>query len=152
MLRLIKVVQILRSVADMISSEATGIIANIVTMVLCMLLLSHFVACGWYFLSHWESERTDDAIPTWITVHNMKDKEIAYQYFTGFHWAMTQFTPASMDVQPHNLAERVYAVSVVIMALVVFSYVLGSITGSLQQLRGMQQEASKLFWKMRRFL
>ena len=40
-----------------------------------------------------------------------------------------EFTPASMSVNPTNLAERIFAVSVVVFALVGFSYLVGSITG-----------------------
>merc|ERR1719471_252981 len=75
-----------------------------------------------------------------------------YLYFTSFHWAITQFTPASMDVQPQNLLERVFTVLIVVFALVAFSYVVGSITGSLTQLRSMQEDTYKQFWNLRRYL
>ncbi|CAK0907668.1 unnamed protein product [Prorocentrum cordatum] len=68
------------------------------------------------------------------------------------NWSITQFTPASMDVQPQNLAERVFTVVVVIFALVGFSYIVGSITGSLGQLRSMHAEESTLFWDLKRYL
>merc|ERR1719414_2266156 len=71
---------------------------------------------------------------------------------TAFHWSITQFTPASMSVQPTNLVERTFAVAVVVCALVGFSYVVGSITGSLTQLRGIHEEESKIFWELRRYL
>lgn len=57
-----------------------------------------------------------------------------------------------MDVQPGNPVERGFTILVVIFALVAFSYVVGSITGGLAQLRALHEEASKLFWNLRRFL
>jgi CRP-like cAMP-binding protein len=57
-----------------------------------------------------------------------------------------------MHVQPQNLAERAFAIIVVIFALVGFSYIVGSITGSLAQLRNMHAEEAKLFWDLRRYL
>ena len=52
--------------------------------------------------------------------------------------AITQFTPSSMHVQPQNILERTFAISVVIAGLVGFSYLVGSITGSLTELRKMK--------------
>jgi len=45
-----------------------------------------------------------------------------------------------------------FAIAVVIFALVGFSYVVGSITGSLTQLRSMQESMSKQFWTLRCYL
>lgn len=57
-----------------------------------------------------------------------------------------------MDVQPENPAERAFAITVVVFALVGFSYVVGSITGSLTQLRSLTERDAKQFWLLRRFL
>jgi len=57
-----------------------------------------------------------------------------------------------MHVQPQNIEERVFAITVVLLALVGFSYVVGSITGSLAQLRSMSNDGAQQFWNLRRFL
>jgi len=57
-----------------------------------------------------------------------------------------------MSVQPWNWAERLFNIWVVVCALVGFSYVVGSITGSLAQLRSHNEEESKLFWDLRVYL
>jgi len=57
-----------------------------------------------------------------------------------------------MSVQPENFRERIFTVAIVVFALVGFSYVVGSITGSLTQLRSMSEYAEKEFWKLRLFL
>ena len=88
----------------------------------------------------------------------------------ALHWSLTQFTPASMDVQPQNTIERsglrfplkkrsgksrllqagkvlhsgCFAISVVIFALVGFSYVVGDISSCLMQ-RGPQVGATDRF-------
>merc|ERR1719456_1153372 len=97
---------------------------------------------------------------TWIKYHGFErgtdiEGEVIdwkYQYVTAFHWAITQFTPSSMHVQPQNMLERIFAITVVIFGLVGFSYLVGSITGSLTELRRMKEEAVKQFWNLRRFL
>jgi CRP-like cAMP-binding protein len=50
------------------------------------------------------------------------------------------------------MVERLFAVTVVVFGLVGFSYLVGSITGSLAELRKMKEDAVKQFWNLRRFL
>merc|ERR1719235_1979343 len=106
-------------------------------MILALLFINHFVACAWYSLT------LVGAGENWATYHHFDDAEWSYQYLTSFHWSITQFTPSSMHVQPQNMSERCFAIGVVIFALLGFSWIVGSITGSLSQLRGMQEETSK---------
>merc|ERR1719159_1675251 len=99
-----------------------------------LLVINHIICCIWF----WIADTIADG-DTWIKVFNFDQANWAYQYWTSFHWSITQFTPASMHVQPQNLLERCFAVVVVVFALVGFSYIVGSITGSLNQLRSMQE-------------
>lgn len=147
LVRLLKLGWIIRSINDRLNSEYASIVANIVQMILALLASNHFIACTWYLIA-------DMSIgsKTWVTVHGFQNEEWKYLYMTAFHWSITQFTPASMHVQPQNMAERTFAVMVVVLALVGFSYLVGSITGSLAQLRGMGAEKVNSFWALRRFL
>jgi len=147
LLRLLKLRKIFDTINDMIDSEYVSVVANLVKMILMLLVVNHLICCMWYTVSINQSVEN-----TWIKVHNYDNAHWTYRYFTAFHWSITQFTPASMDVQPQNLAERVFTVVVVIFALVGFSYIVGSITGSLGQLRSMHAEESTLFWDLKRYL
>merc|ERR1719356_53528 len=133
LLRLLKLRKIFDTINDMIDSEYASVIANLVKMILMLLVINHLICCMWYTVSVNQSGEN-----TWIKVHNYEQAHWMYKYATAFHWSITQFTPASMDVQPQNLAERIFAITVVIYALVCFSYVVGSITGSLTMIRNMQ--------------
>lgn len=144
--RLLKLRSLLQSFHDMLDSQYLGIIADIGTMVLILFLFSHVISCIWFLVG------TIDSDANWIKDHGFEGVDWRYQYATSFHWAITQFTPSSMNVQPTNLLERTFAVIVVLFALVGFSYVVGSITGSLTQLRMMHESASTQFWELRRFL
>jgi hypothetical protein len=57
-----------------------------------------------------------------------------------------------MDIQPQNFTERVFAILVVVCALVGFSYVVGRITGSISQYRALKDEESKMFWDLRVYM
>merc|ERR1719424_178516 len=133
LLRVGRLTKVIGKLHEMIDSEYLSIAMEIVSMIVVMMGINHFISCIWYVIAH----NADGA--SWINVHGFAEDELRasgrwYLYLTSFHWGITQFTPASMHVQPQNTMERGYAVVVVVFALVVFSYVVGSITGSLTQL------------------
>uniref|UniRef100_A0A7S4UBR6 Cyclic nucleotide-binding domain-containing protein n=1 Tax=Alexandrium monilatum TaxID=311494 RepID=A0A7S4UBR6_9DINO len=147
MLRMLKLKSIMRSLQELIESEYISILTNIMKMIVLLLVINHYISCIWYMIGN--SHTGDD---TWIIQHNFHNSDWGYKYLTAFHWAITQFTPSSMHVQPQNSVERAFAILVVVFALVCFSYVVGSITGSLTQLRTMQDETYRQFWIVRRYL
>jgi hypothetical protein len=135
---------------------------SILNMVIILCIVNHIAACLWFLIAATQAgsdpNQTDmpnwaaPENPNWVTFHGFQDDAWGYQYMTSFHWSITQFTPASMHVQPQNMAERTYANCVIIFALLVFSYLVGSITGSLAQLRSLNDERTKAFWNLRRYL
>merc|ERR1712008_432282 len=58
-----------------------------------------------------------------------------YFYATALHWAVTQFTPASMEVTPKNLTERLYNLVAIFISLVLFPTFLTSITNCVSAFR-----------------
>lgn len=148
LLRMVKLHNVLMKVNDMIYSESVSIIANIVKMIALLMVINHFIGCAWFFIG----DNQADDIPVWIDEPTIRNAHWVYQYTSAYHWALTQFTPATMDVHPNCILERVFAIAVVLFALVGFSYVVGSITGSLTQLRVMSEEKTKAFWMLRRWL
>jgi len=150
LLRFMKLQVLLARVNDLLDSEYAGIAFNIIKMILALLLINHFIACAFFFTADVQHDDADAL--TWVRAHHFELDSWQYKYFTAFHWSITQFTPASMHVQPQNMLERIFALVVVVGALVGFSYLVGSITGSLTQLRAMQEDSSRQFWTLRRFL
>jgi len=148
LVRLVKLQWVVKTLDEQLDSEYASILANLAKMITMLLATNHFVACAWYLVADMQRDETT----TWLSHHDVLESEWYYQYTLAFHWSITQFTPASMDVGPRNLAERVFAITVVVFALVGFSYLVGSITGSLTQLRSMKEDTAKQFWSLRRYL
>jgi hypothetical protein len=146
LLRLLKLKKIFANLNDHIDSEAVSIITNIFKLLFVLININHITACVWFYIGD------TSAGDNWIEYHDIVTAPREYQYATSFHWAITQFTPASMDIVPHNMNERVFCVFTVLFALVGFSYLVGSITGSLTQLRMLREDSSKQFWNLRRYL
>lgn len=58
-----------------------------------------------------------------------------YLYITALHWSVTQFTPASMEVTPKNLWERLYNLTVIFISLVLFPTFISSISNRVSAYR-----------------
>ncbi|CAE8640195.1 unnamed protein product [Polarella glacialis] len=149
MVRLLKLKKVLSTVNDRLDSEAASIMAQIVQMLFLFMLANHMIACLWYWVA---AVNEDTQEMSWLKAHDIDTKSWVYQYWTSYHWSITQFTPASMNVQPQNLDERLLAVFIVIFGLIGFSYIVGSITGLLGQLRNISNDGDQQLWLLRRFL
>jgi hypothetical protein len=109
-------------------------------LLVMILLVSHYVACGWYGISYWENGMT------WRQTY-FHDKESGgklHEYAVAMHWAVTQFTPATNDINPANEVERCFAIFVVILGMVVFSSFISSVAGTVHEFKMLGVEKLKM--------
>lgn len=145
MLRLLRVVKFM-SIFDKIEvarrSQTVALFLKVMKRILFILVINHFVACAWYGLSvlsgdfrlnHWVDNLGPDSLEA-------ERPSVAYEYTTSLHWALTQFTPASMEVFPRNAIERAFTITVMLMSLLAFSSVVASMTSTMTQF--LQQNAN----------
>lgn len=149
LLRLVKLTRGLQMMRDRIESEVMFIVANIMKLILMLLIVNHFLGSCWYLVGN--LCRNEGQV-NWIQEHHFEGTSFGYRYFSALHWSLTQFTPASMSVQPQNIYERMFAICVLVFGLVLFSSFISSITASMTQLRNMSEDKSKQFWLLRRYL
>merc|ERR1712118_43977 len=88
----------------------------------------------------------------WVDKYGFREKSLAAKYVASYHWSLTQFTPASMQVTPTNSQEQSYAVFVLILALVIFGSFLSSITLAMTALRSVNARRADQFWLLRKYL
>jgi len=151
LLRLMKVEGNMRVFFDAFNSEKTATIAKMAALMFFVVMVTHFVACGWYGLTKFEDADT----PTWVKYHLEQDgqkPEWYYLYSTSLHWSITQFTPAAMEVYPHNMTERVANIIVVFFALVVFTSLVSSVTSTMTYLNNLNSEETSNKMKLRHWL
>merc|ERR1712176_173624 len=98
-------------------------------------IMNHYLACFWFFLfmslqsdHNYVCAGTSDCTWTEVAFGGDRNVPIMYAYSTALHWSLTQFTPASMEVTPKNAYERFFNIVVIVMALVIFSSFVSSIT------------------------
>jgi len=137
--RLLRLVRIASGTSDFIRnvcSDTVVQVCGIAKLILGMFLACHFIACGWYAVGTLGAQ---DNELSWVDElrreQGGQSSFISYAYFSALHWSMTQFTPASMEVVPKNLKERLYAICTVLFALVTFSSLVSSITNTMTFLR-----------------
>jgi len=90
--------------------------------------------------------------PNWVQHKELEDAEWILQYLVALHWALTQFTPASMFVGPQNLYERAFNVVVLVFAMCVFSSFVSSITSAMTRLRTLTANQVTQLHLLKRFL
>jgi len=93
-------------------------------------LINHWVACGWFVIGNLDAYQR-----RWIEApFEGADATLLYKYITCFHWSITQFTPASMEIFPTNAMERVYTIVIIMLGLLAFSTLISTITATMNRL------------------
>lgn len=152
LLRFMKLNTTLRDLLAMINSEYVLTLVNLMKILLGMVIMNHYIACVWYYLS--VAIQADGVYHTWVaqTFGNDPEVRIAYAYSTSLHWSLTQFTPASMEVFPENEFERFFNIVVIIFALVIFSSFVSGITQAMTHIRNINSARMAREGEIRVFL
>jgi len=122
LIRVLKIHNRLLSSIYRMRSNASLIILDMGKVFICISVLCHFVACGWYGMGQVSGGMGSRA--NWLDEHAVLNRSFGYRYTLCLHWALTQFTPASMEVYPTSTAERTYALLIDLCAIVCFSCLL----------------------------
>eukprot|EP00931_Biecheleriopsis_adriatica_P067312 TRINITY_DN41470_c0_g1_i1.p1 TRINITY_DN41470_c0_g1~~TRINITY_DN41470_c0_g1_i1.p1 ORF type:complete len:744 (+),score=160.80 TRINITY_DN41470_c0_g1_i1:59-2290(+) len=125
-------------------SEYVTLSFGILKQLCGILLINHFIATLFYTIGKEPGG--------WVHVYDIDVSEWRYTYLTALHWSLTQFTPASMNVQPSGLNERAFAVAVLLFALITFSSFVSSITNLMTHIRSLKSAEIKQFSKLESFL
>jgi hypothetical protein len=153
LVRLAKVKETFTKITDGINSEFGLIFLNIFKLVLCVVLLNHYIACLWYAIGRMDHVDNTRSC-SWVRKHEVDDYDAskAYKYLTSLHWSMTQFMPASMEVNPCTEVERAFTICVLIFGLVTFSWIVSSITNVMAQLANISKDRTKAEHNLRQYL
>lgn len=157
-LRLLKMQERLRTLAYVLQmttesrlSETGNVMWYLTKNIFIIVVINHFLACVWYAIGTVGQEGQGG----WVLEHNRRydrDVGVPYLYFTSFHWALTQVTPASMEVVPTSTWERCFNVVMIILGLCTFSTFVGSLTQVFAQLRLLSARDREKLETMRRYM
>jgi len=167
LLRFLRIVRLLRVLKltdkevlkEFIQSDnylaALGMVKRLGIIWIC----NHYVACGWYLIADLNEGKT------WLGLFECEgcdqeteaecvcdQKTFAFSYLTSFHWSITQFTPASMEVVPTNTLERGYAVIAIFLGLIMFSSFVSNMTSAMSQFQQLTAEHARQQQNLRRYV
>lgn len=151
LLRLLKLKRIFQEIQDNIDNEVMSTYWGILKITVMIATANHVIACLWYSIGVSGDDGTHDS-PNWVRKNGLFERDIKYRYTTSMHWSLTQFMPASMEVYPNNLAERVFTIVVAYLAMITFSSFISTLTSSMTQLRNRTANETRQFWLLRRYL
>lgn len=159
LLRLRKLKAKMHTLEDSINSEWLLVVMSLMCKIATILMFTHYVACAWAFIG--SQDIFDVPSRRWLTSLpypqydsngvKMADAEWAYQYLTSLHWALAQFTPGPQNIQPQNCTERIFAVFILLLGLVVFSSFIAGVTQARMQLSKMVGKLDRDLWILRKF-
>jgi len=138
LLRLVKLERLLHKMqGEIIKSFSLTLYLGIFNIFFMLVIAVHIIACLWFSIGQ---------SPTgWVTVWNLNDERTPTQYLTAAHWALTQFHGTS-DIYPRNQEELAFALCVLLVALITFSYVLGRLTDSMMRLHALWRDRNIAEW------
>jgi len=119
-----------------INSQHLLLVLTIARQVAVIIIFNHYVACFWLGIALWNASGEH----TWVKEVQVEDESSVYQYVLSLHWSLTQFSPSTNNIAPQNWRERMFAVAVVMLALVIFSSFVSSVTNAVNRLRTINME------------
>merc|ERR1712232_74849 len=146
MLRVIRLQQGVQLIDERIRSDRLMIFADIVKILLVIMGVAHLSACVWYGIGARDLSRT------WITQHLRKSDDLAYRYSLSLHWSLAQFSGGMDEVVPHNLLERIYAVSTWVLGFMLAAVLASSLTSEITRLQIISNQHAQQLSILRRFL
>jgi hypothetical protein len=115
--------------------------------------LNHVLACAWFAIGRYGHHDTGISwLDTDSGAGTYAEQGEVYQYVTSLHWSITQMTPGSMQVFPVNSAERVFNIVCLVSGLVVFSFLVSSISAAVAQFKFRIHDHSERLNHLQRFL
>lgn len=145
LVRLVKVHQFMEILESSTMDFATLSLIHVSKNLVLIVGINHFIACGWYAIGSLSK-------PSWRDILDEESRDIAYRYATSLHWSITQFTPASMEIQPKNVYERAFSVLVIFIGLVMFSSFVSTITSTMTTFRVERNKRFKQKEFIRRYI
>lgn len=151
LLRLLRLKDLIIMMFEYARSESIKEMADMIKWMMMMVGFAHLVACCWYGIGVdiGESLGFQEA---WVKSAFTYDDGWAYRYVTSLHWSLAQFSGGMDSIAPINMLERVYAVSVYLVAFMMGAVLVGSLTSSMTQLRMLANEKSTKLLLLRRYL
>lgn len=148
-----------QTIEDNIESEWVLVCLNLFTKVMMIIAMVHYVGCVFFALGTLDIP----GYPTWLSTpytqytrsytaeDTFQTAPWGYQYATALHFALAQFTPGGIHIQPQNIPERFFTIFCLLFGLVVFSAFIANVTQARMQLNKLMSKFERDLWLLRKF-
>jgi hypothetical protein len=149
LLRLAKLRKLIMRLKDRITSETVFFAWGVTQQIVFLILVSHVIGSLWYYIG---DVCASNGMRNWIEEFDMQDESFTHQYTSSFHWSLGHFSPGTNLLSPMNWVERLYAIFVTILGMVLVFLVSASIVTNLIRLMNAGGETEQSFWLLRRYM
>eukprot|EP00929_Paragymnodinium_shiwhaense_P079396 TRINITY_DN41327_c0_g1_i1.p1 TRINITY_DN41327_c0_g1~~TRINITY_DN41327_c0_g1_i1.p1 ORF type:complete len:917 (-),score=196.65 TRINITY_DN41327_c0_g1_i1:78-2828(-) len=148
LLRLFRMREVLCRALERVQSEWFSVFSDIMRIIVIIVGYSHIIACIWWGIGNRRGTGDD----TWVVMHGFLEHDFWYRYSTSLHWSLSQFAGGMDEVTPHNTMERWFAIFVFLVAFLLASMFVSSLTSSMTKLHLITSGQARKFSMLRKYL
>ncbi|CAK8989734.1 unnamed protein product [Durusdinium trenchii] len=148
LLRLQRITRIVEVIAKHFTSVTFWLTLRIASYLFFILVVNHYLAIFFMAIG---TDALKGGAPNWLERYGIADYTFWDVYAVSLHWSLTQFTPATNNIAPVSVPERLFSIAVVLVALALFSSFLSSITNAVNALRTVRMSAASQEAQIRQF-
>mmetsp|Transcript_4855 Transcript_4855/g.10619 ORF Transcript_4855/g.10619 Transcript_4855/m.10619 type:complete len:1243 (+) Transcript_4855:157-3885(+) len=136
MLRMVKLLRLVKLASKMSSLNLTEYLnpalLRLLQLMLKILLIAHFIACAWLFITKMEEgqcqeDKLTDSIGDWQTC-GWKGNQYS-QYLAAFYWAIaTMMAVGYGDISAVNSDERLFAIATQLVGAICFGFIIATVS------------------------
>jgi len=124
-LKWFKIKKVLTKFQDQIGSRVFIGVLGLVSLLLYVIFLAHWLACLWHFTG---LKSSNVEAESWLTVHGYQGESVTQRYVISLYWAITtMLTVGYGDIVPVNIIERIVNILGMLLGCGVFAYSMNSI-------------------------
>ncbi|KRX00772.1 Cyclic nucleotide-binding protein [Pseudocohnilembus persalinus] len=123
---------------------------NLVNLIIIVLYICHLFACLWLWISR---QQQKIGVETWVNVLGITEQSWDIQFLYSYYFmVVTMVTVGFGDMSPVNHLEVLVCIVTMLIACVVFAFVMNEIGQILQKLKQAQEEIERNTWAISQWM
>ncbi len=131
LLRVFRLTHLNNKIYEGIVTDFTNLVFNFTSLIFILIVIAHWMCCLFYGIGMQEQKH---GRLSWIMAEGLADASVEEQYINSLYWAITTMTTVGYgDIAPVNSSEKIIVMMCMVVACLTFSYILGTISKSIQR-------------------